>query len=231
MRSLDRWLLLAGIAAPVAHGIAVLVAGSLQADYSHLHQFISELGASGTQYRAVMNYGGIVPAGILTVFFSIGMYRRLTGRFAFALGSLLVTVMGIARLTAGIFPCDPGCPVVEMSRAAQLHAGFGFLSFCCGVLAPLLLAFGLRVHGRGRLFWLSLGVGLFSAVLLVLLLWMGPGTPYVGAVQRLMLVLTYGWVVTVAIELFKPAWFSREEVETHAERTYELPVPATTPRR
>jgi acyl-homoserine-lactone acylase len=32
-------------------------------------------------------------------------------------------------------------------------------------------------------------------------------------------------------KLFKPAWFSREEVETHAERTYELPVPATTPRR
>jgi acyl-homoserine lactone acylase PvdQ len=32
-------------------------------------------------------------------------------------------------------------------------------------------------------------------------------------------------------KLFKPAWFSREEVETHADRTYNLPVPATTPRR
>jgi acyl-homoserine-lactone acylase len=30
---------------------------------------------------------------------------------------------------------------------------------------------------------------------------------------------------------FKPAWFSREDVETHSERTYDLLVPATNPRR
>lgn len=201
IRSLDRGLLLAGIAAPIALGIASLVAGSLQGNYSHLDQFISELGASGAPYRAVMNYAGIVPAGVLTVLFSIGMYRRLTGHFAFNLSSLFVTVIGIGRLAAGLFSCDPGCSVVGMSIAAQLHAGFGLLSFCCGAFAPLVLAFGLRVRGRGRLFWLSLGVGLLSVVLLVVLLRRGPGMSYVGAVQRLLLVLTYGWVVTVAIEL------------------------------
>jgi hypothetical membrane protein len=201
MRSFDRELLWAGIAAPVALTVAVLVAGSRHAGYSHVHQFISELGATGAPHRAMMNYGGLVPSGILTVLFSIAMLRTLKSHVACALGSLSVAVMGVARLGAGLFSCDPGCSLAAMSRAARLHVGFGMFAFCFGILAPLLVAFGSRVQGRGALLWLSLGVGVSSAMLFAMMLRMGPGTPYVGAVQRLILVLNYGWIVFVAIEL------------------------------
>ncbi len=58
-----RILLLGGVIGPVLFTLVVVVAAAMRADYSHVHQFISELGATGSSHADFMNYAGFVPAG------------------------------------------------------------------------------------------------------------------------------------------------------------------------
>jgi hypothetical membrane protein len=113
---IDRILSLCGIFAPVLLLSAVLIAGSLHPDYSHISQAISELGAQGAPYRSILNFVGLVPAGILTLLFSLAMFRRIKGGTALYISCSLVALVGLGRLLAGIFPCDPGClPIMTFS--------------------------------------------------------------------------------------------------------------------
>jgi hypothetical membrane protein len=194
-----RVLLLCGPAAAVVLAAAILWAGALEPGYSHLGQFVSELGAVGSSHQAAFNFGGLVPAGLLTALFALGLLLRLrSGKWLLAAG-LLVAVAGVTRAIAGIFPCDPGCDLEQMSAAARVHAGSGFVALTSGAVAPLALAAGLRKVGRGGLFLWSLSIGLVSMALVTVLFGLGPGLSTIGGVQRLVLMLFYGWVVLVAI--------------------------------
>lgn len=195
-----RVLLLAGIAAAVVLAVAIAWAGSLEPDYSHMAQFVSELGALGATHQEVFNYGGLVLAGLLTVVFSVGLHlRREPGRW-FIASTALVALAGVGRVVAGLFPCDPGCNMEDMSVSARIHALAGFVALVSGALAPLLLAIGLRKRRESALFGLSLALGLASVVLVVLLFGLGPGATFIGAIQRLVLAAFYGWVAVVAVE-------------------------------
>jgi hypothetical membrane protein len=199
VRAVRRYfLLVSGIAAPLALGLATWIAGSLHPGYSHASQFISELGATGAPYRAIMNYGGIVPAGVLTLAFALGMYWNLGPRLSIAASSAFVAVAGLGRLTAGIFPCDPGCSMVEMSSSARMHMLGGYVAFACGILAPLVFALAMR-SVRPRLSVLSLILGFGALVALVAGMQLGQGSPFVGVFQRLHLAFFYGWTIVIAI--------------------------------
>ncbi|MEN8098545.1 MAG: DUF998 domain-containing protein [Chloroflexota bacterium] len=200
MTLLDRILVLSGIAAPVFHLFAVLMSGILHPGYSHISQAVSVLGAQGVQFSAILNYAGLVPAGILTLAFSTAMFRQLKGEPAFFISSCLVALTGIGRLIAGLFPCDPNCvPIVTIS--GRLHAIAGFMALIAGSLAPLVMAFGLRRQDSQTLFHLSLFLGLLALVTSIVLmsqLWM----MYFGGIQRLLLIFTYTWMIAVALSIF-----------------------------
>jgi hypothetical protein len=52
-----RGLLLAGFVAPVVLTVAVVLAGRFEPDYSHVSQFVSELGAVGASHQKSFSYG------------------------------------------------------------------------------------------------------------------------------------------------------------------------------
>ena len=51
-----RPLLLTGLVGPIVFAITVAFVGSLRPGYSHVNQFISELGETGGRLAWVMNY-------------------------------------------------------------------------------------------------------------------------------------------------------------------------------
>lgn len=57
---------LGGIFGPVVFTIVVIVAAAMRQGYSHRQNFISELGATGSQNAVLMNYAGFVLGGLLT---------------------------------------------------------------------------------------------------------------------------------------------------------------------
>jgi len=192
------FLLVTGIAAPLLLGLAILLGGALYPGYSHLSRFISELGAAGAPSPAVLNFGGLVPAGALTLAFALAMYRKYGSGTALAVSSALVALAGLSRMIAGIFPCDPGCSMESMSRSAKIHTVAGLVAFVGGILAPVLFAAGVRAR-RPRLFWLSLALGAGGLVAFAAGLQQGANSPCIGALQRLSLAFFYAWVVIVAV--------------------------------
>jgi hypothetical membrane protein len=198
---LDRILILSGIAAPVLLLFSVLVAGSLHVGYSHISQAISELGAHGAPFSTILNYAGLVPAGILTLVFALAMFRRIKDGLALYISCGLVALAGLGRFFAGIFPCDPGCfPIITIT--GRLHAVFGLIALFAGSVAPLVMAFGIKRRHSQAFFNLSLVLGFASLMLFIVLvsrMWM----PYFGGVQRLLLILTYTWIIAVAVIIRK----------------------------
>jgi hypothetical membrane protein len=49
---------LGGVAGPILFSVVVVVSAALRVDYSHIADFISELGATGTPHADLMNYAG-----------------------------------------------------------------------------------------------------------------------------------------------------------------------------
>jgi hypothetical membrane protein len=196
---LDLYLILSGIAAPVILLLAVLIGAWLQPEYSHISQPISVLGAHGTPFRAILSYGGLMPAGILTFTFSIAMFRRFKKSPAFYISSGLVAIAGITRCFAGIFPCDPGClPIITIT--GRLHALFGFISLFTGSLAPIVMAVGLRDYSSKTFFYLSLILG-FASLILFSILASQSLMQYFGGIQRLLLISTYTWIIVVGVNI------------------------------
>ena len=195
----DRILCLSGIAAPIILMFAVLISGFLHPGYSHVSQAISELGARGVPFKDILNYAGLVPAGLFTISFSIAMFRQFAGKPALFIGCCLVTITGIGRFLAGIFPCDPGCfPIISIS--GRLHALFGFVSLFAGSLAPLVMASGIKRAASPSLFYLSLILGQAALIMFFLLisqLWMH----YFGGIQRILLIFTYSWIILISVKM------------------------------
>lgn len=196
---LDRILSICGVVAPIFLALSVFVAGSLHPNYSHLTQAISELGAKEAPFRTILNYFGLIPAGALTFVFSIAIFRYSKGNIPLYISAGLVSLIGLGRFLAGVFPCDPGCAAV-VSTCARLHVIAGFSSLASGAVAPLVMAFGIRHHRPRIYFFLSLGLGIGAvAVIMIGTLWLGAS--YIGISQRLLLTFTYLWIITIAVGL------------------------------
>jgi len=196
----SRGLLLAGILAPVVLTAAIVVAGQFEPGYSHVSQYVSELGAVGASHQKAFSYGGLLFSGLLTALFALGMLLQAP-RASFIASSLLVALAGLGRLVAGIFPCDAGCVIEDMSIPATIHAFAGFVALTSGAVAPLILAVGLRRHSHVQLLPLSVALGSASLILVLILFGAGKGVPYAGVIQRLILIAFYVWVVVVALKI------------------------------
>jgi hypothetical membrane protein len=202
-----RGLLLAGFVAPVVLTVAVVLAGRFEPDYSHVSQFVSELGAVGASHQKSFSYGGLFLSGLLTFLFALGLYTRVKPNIALVASCGLAALAGFGRLLAGLFPCDAGCVIEDMSMPAAIHASAGFVALTSGALAPVLFAIGLLRYRQSPLYRLSVGLGFASLVLVVIFFGFAKELTYIGVIQRLALASFYAWVVAVAlgIDALQPA--------------------------
>ena len=198
---LDRILNVCGIAAPTVFIAAVVVAGALHPNYSHMSQPISALAAREAPRRDLMTYAGMIPSGALTMLFSVAVIRRGRGNPGAVWSGALLTMIGAARIAAGLFPCDPGC-CGYVSVSAKLHFLCAVTSLSAGSTSPLAMAFGLRSRRPGGLFAVSLAFGLcaFTALgVLNLSRHWTTLTPYVGLIQRVLVGITFTWMILLVV--------------------------------
>ena len=91
-----RHLALGGVGGPLLFSVMTIVTGALRGEYSHLTQFISELGADGTPYSGLMNYAGFVPAGLLIAGFGAALATTLP-RDRFRLAAAILVGWALTR--------------------------------------------------------------------------------------------------------------------------------------
>jgi hypothetical membrane protein len=122
---------LCGIFAPVLWALAIIFCGSLRPEYSHLTQFVSELGERGSSTEFIMRYAGFVPTGLMHVAFSAFLYVAFKGSRLAAVAAALLAINGLARVGVGMFPCELGCAGRRLLLSQKLHslsAGAGFFA-------------------------------------------------------------------------------------------------------
>ena len=201
-----QFLALGGIAGPIVFVLVTLICASLRPGFDHMTQFISELGANGTAYAALMNYAGFVPTGIFFVSFAIALGVTVAPSRLGLLSALLLALFGTGVITAGIMSCDAGCPIRGASTEAVIHDRVSVLSFLAAIVAAGLLGF----FARGRAEWGRLWIYCFasSATALLFLGLMGRSLEsgaLTGLWQRLLLMVLFSWCAVVGLHVSRLA--------------------------
>lgn len=196
---------LGGVAGPALFTLVVFFAAALRTDYSHLHNFISELGATGTPHAALMNYTGFVPGGLLLGVFGIGLAGALPRQPVTAGATVLVTLFGVGVAASGVVSCDPGCPQAG-SLENVIHNRIAPACFLCLIVAAGLLGVRFRRLPDWRGLWgYSLLTGAVAACFLVGLASSLETRALTGLWQRLLLATLFLWCAVVGLRAFRMA--------------------------
>ena len=132
----DSLLVWLAVAVPILYFGTILVAAATWPSYSHVTQYVSELGGPEAPKPMIFNIG-IMLMGVVCAVSAAGVFgavRKLGGRVVpGAIAAICIACFGVAMLMGGMFPM----PI-------PLHGGFGLVF--AGVFAPLLL--GIAFAGR-----------------------------------------------------------------------------------
>jgi Protein of unknown function (DUF998) len=164
--------------------------------YSHVAQFISELGATGAAHGRLVSAAGFAPIGVLVLAFlalAAGALPRSRGATA---GFACLGAVGVAYLVSAVFPCDPGCPSAG-SLSQSVHNLFGGLEYAGATAGLLLLAAAFRSWACALA---ALGVALGFAGMLTPAL-----EPIRGASQRLAEGAIFLWMTSTSAFLLRGA--------------------------
>lgn len=194
--------LLAG-GAGVVVVLMTVMAGALTPGYSHVSQYISELGARGAPWEMAVRFAGFLPAGMLLLGFCVLAHRALPRSRDVTWGLAGLAVYAAGYLVAAVFPCDPGCRPAEPSLAQAIHNAVGLFGY---LLAPLVLWRLARAArswpAAGRL---VLAGHLAAGCALVALLTLSPSSATVGLSQRLMEAAVLAWVLLCGLYVAREA--------------------------
>ena len=177
----------------VVVALMVVLAGALTPGYSHISQFISELGARGAAHEWSVRFLGFLPAGVLLLSFCWFAHRSLPCSTPTTLALLGLAVYAAGYLVAAAFPCDLGCRPSKPSPSQLIHNAGGLLGY---VLAPAFL-FALARAARAWPNATHLGAAGYATAGLALLglLTFSPTSPLAGLSQRLLEFAVLAWVL------------------------------------
>jgi hypothetical membrane protein len=201
-----RALALGGAIGPALFTVVTVVVSAFREDYSHVHNFISELGATGTPHAELMNYAGFVPSGLMLLAFAVSTRALVPRSGLAALGTLLLALFGAGVVTAGLFACDLGCPQGTGSLANRVHDQVSPLAFLAALAA--IGAFGVSFRGRSDwkpLWGYSLATAFVGVLFMIALIQSLETRFFTGLWQRLLLASIFLWCGTVGLRLYGSA--------------------------
>ena len=192
--------------APVIWMAAIIYCGT-QPEFSHVSQFISELGERGSPTELIMRYAGFVPSGLMHIAFAACAYAAFTGNRLAAAGAALIAINGLARIGAGFFPCEPGCDASLGAMSQRLHGLSATIGFFALIGASIAWGIVLRKHrGLRALAVFSFVCGIAG---LAFLLFMERSPEVRGLYERLSSGALSVWILVFAATL----WHQRRNAE------------------
>lgn len=124
--------------------VLIVAGGAAWPGYSHVSQFISELGATGAPQARLVNLGGFLPVGVLLTLFAVlsaFLAPRSGPRVA---GFLLLALFAVGYLGAAFFPCDVGCRPATPSFSQMMHNLAGLAGYLGAPIGLILLGVAAR---------------------------------------------------------------------------------------
>lgn len=165
--------------------------------YSHVSQFISELGATGAPHEYAVRFAGFLPAGVALLVFCLAAYHCLPRSRSVNRGLIGIALFSFGYVVAVFFPCDAGCRPSEPSISQLIHNVAAILGYVLAPFTLLTLALSSRHWpGARRMSTIGFVAAGFATVGLLTLF---PASPFVGLSQRALETSVLGWVVACGI--------------------------------
>jgi len=195
---------LCGMLAPLWWASAIIFCGSSRPEYSHVAQYISELGERGSSTEFIMRYAGFLPTGLMHMAFAAFLYVAFRGSRPAMIAATLLAINGLARIGAGLFPCEPGCVGPNLLLSQQLHslsAGIGFFALIgASVMWGILFR---RYRSLRGLSLYSVGSGTVGLAFLLLMVWSAELRAGTGLYERLSSGVLSLWLLVFAARLWR----------------------------
>ncbi len=131
------WLAVASYCWLVA---TVLIGGAIYPNYSHLSQFMSELGASGSPIGPYVNYLGFAITEILLLCSLAIAWQLLPKNSATLIGFALLVAYPVLISVAALSPCDFECRPKDPTLSHTVHIISGLLAYLAAVLGLAVLS-------------------------------------------------------------------------------------------
>jgi hypothetical membrane protein len=199
-----RILSLGGITGSIVFVVVVMLAAALRPGYSHVTNFISELGATGTTNAALMNYAGFVPAGLMLAAFGVALARALPRHRLTIVAAALIALFGAGVAASGFISCDAGCPQTQGSIENLVHNRIAPIAFLCLILGAAILG----IHFRRLAAWRARSVySLLTSALAICFLGALASSldtrELTGLWQRLLLSVEFLWCAVIGLRAFQ----------------------------
>lgn len=186
-----QWSARTGLAGLILMVVMVVLAGALTPGYSHVAQYISELGARGAPQEVLFRLAGFMPTGVLLLAFCLFAHRALPRSRGTTLALIGLAVYAAGYLVAAAFPCDFGCRPAKPSTSQLIHDLGGGIGYLLAPACLLTLARAARDWpGAGRM---VIAGHAAAALALVGLFTLESTSPAAGLSQRLLEVAVLGW--------------------------------------
>jgi hypothetical membrane protein len=179
--------------APALFGGAILLFAAIRADYSHVTDAVSELGARGAPNALAWNLIGFAAVGLLIMALSWGLFRG-TGSSA---ALVFVGLSGLGFAGTGVFPADMADLTTPGSRA---HILMSLVSFGAFVLGALILCWRLFPLPAWR--GIAIGSGILGFLALLTMPLREMAVPS-GLAQRLSFAIYLAWIELLAVGLWR----------------------------
>ncbi len=201
-----RLLLACGAIGPLLFIVVFLIEGATRPHYSAWHHFVSSLSLGPWGWVQIANF---LICGVLVLCFAIGLRRVLHPGKGSTWGPILLGIFGLCLIGAGLFVTDPllgyppGVPSTPTLHGV-LHMLLSLVAFIALLAACFVLArrFAGDPAWRGWAFY-SIATGILVVVFFILtdvVEFLNPNGP-AGLVQRITIIIGWGWVALLAIRL------------------------------
>jgi hypothetical protein len=139
-----------GAIVPILDVAVIALLGELQPNYSHVRQFISELGETGRRSAAVANLWFVL---VSTMFggFAIALFKGTPPSRTSSIGALLFGAWTATGIIGGFFPCDYGC--AGDTLPGIIHVILGVIGAICLLPVPTLIWLSVRGDPRWMRYW------------------------------------------------------------------------------
>ncbi len=174
---------------------AVVAAGIIKPDYSHMVNYVSELGVSTFRYSWLLNTV-LIMSGISLSFFAFNLHKSLPA--GSVVGPVFVLLWGFSMVAGGIFPLDEGVKPVTFSGWMHVITGFPALIALLG--GPLFIGLRMKKEKEWHIFAVLCFIiaGLTLPVIVINNL-LSSQLHLDGLGQRIQAVVQIGWAITMAL--------------------------------
>ncbi len=181
--------------------MTIILGGLFYNNYSHISQFISELGATGIENGSLINYLGFIPTQVFLLIFIFLCISVIPKTKTNMTGLFFIAIYAFTLGVAAVFPCDFECRPKNPSISHLIHIYSAMPGYLCGIVGIFFISSKSKLWTESNFFMIVSYILVVCALLAFIFL--DSEFKIGGAIQRLLELSIYSWLILFGFYLGK----------------------------